>query len=186
MNSPTHRQNILDAGFTEIGIATAKGIYKDRETTFVVQFFGRPTTVTSTKAAADLVANEIGLTSAESPSEVDVAGESIVNYDPVADEAATIKINNYLVAEDNSLETIVLPVAYSSQLNQLASSPSQLITYVYAILGALIFLFLLLMIFIEVRRQHPRHIAYGVFLLVLVIAAVYFNRLIVLNGLLIS
>ncbi len=42
MNSPTHRANILDNRFSEIGIATAKGIYQDRESIFVVQFFGRP------------------------------------------------------------------------------------------------------------------------------------------------
>jgi hypothetical protein len=40
MNSPTHRANILNGNFTEIGIATAKGVYQGRETVFVVQMFG--------------------------------------------------------------------------------------------------------------------------------------------------
>jgi ABC-type multidrug transport system fused ATPase/permease subunit len=42
MNSPKHRENILEQGFTEIGIATAKGEYEGEETVFVVQMFGRP------------------------------------------------------------------------------------------------------------------------------------------------
>lgn len=42
MNSPTHRQNILNAHFTEIGIATAQGMYQGRPATFVVQEFGTP------------------------------------------------------------------------------------------------------------------------------------------------
>ncbi len=42
MNSPAHRTNILSGSFTEIGIGTAEGIYKGKQTTFVVQFFGRP------------------------------------------------------------------------------------------------------------------------------------------------
>ncbi len=42
MNSPLHRANIINADFTEIGIATAKGIYNGHETTFVVQMFGKP------------------------------------------------------------------------------------------------------------------------------------------------
>jgi len=42
LNSPTHRQNILNPKFTEIGIATAKGTYEGRETVFIVQMFGRP------------------------------------------------------------------------------------------------------------------------------------------------
>lgn len=49
MNSSTHRANILNPNYTEIGIATARGIYQGRETTFVVQMFGRPNTLTQTR-----------------------------------------------------------------------------------------------------------------------------------------
>lgn len=42
MDSPGHRANILNGDFTQIGIATAKGEYKGRETVFVVQMFGTP------------------------------------------------------------------------------------------------------------------------------------------------
>ena len=42
MNSPSHRANILQDKFTEIGIATAIGTYNGKTTTFVVQMFGRP------------------------------------------------------------------------------------------------------------------------------------------------
>lgn len=42
MNSPTHRQNLLDPHYTEVGIATAQGMYQGRMTTFVVQAFGTP------------------------------------------------------------------------------------------------------------------------------------------------
>jgi len=42
MNSPTHRANILQDKFTEIGIATVEGTFNGYQTTFVVQMFGRP------------------------------------------------------------------------------------------------------------------------------------------------
>lgn len=42
LDSPTHRQNLLNPRFTEVGIATAEGFYGGRPTTFVAQFFGRP------------------------------------------------------------------------------------------------------------------------------------------------
>lgn len=42
MNSPAHRTNMLSGNFTEIGIGTAEGMYKGKQTTFVVQFFGKP------------------------------------------------------------------------------------------------------------------------------------------------
>jgi uncharacterized protein YkwD len=40
--SPTHKANMLHPSFTEIGVATAIGMYKGQEVTFVVQMFGRP------------------------------------------------------------------------------------------------------------------------------------------------
>lgn len=42
MNSPTHRANIIDQKFTEIGVGTARGIYEGYDTVFVVQLFGTP------------------------------------------------------------------------------------------------------------------------------------------------
>ncbi|MFM7089002.1 MAG: CAP domain-containing protein, partial [Candidatus Paceibacterota bacterium] len=42
MNSPSHRDNIIKDHYTEIGIATAVGLYKGKEAVFVVQFFGTP------------------------------------------------------------------------------------------------------------------------------------------------
>jgi hypothetical protein len=42
MASPTHRANILRPEFTEIGVASAVGMYNGQEATFVVQMFGKP------------------------------------------------------------------------------------------------------------------------------------------------
>jgi len=42
MDSPGHRANILNDGYTEIGIAVKKGIYEEQETWIGVQIFARP------------------------------------------------------------------------------------------------------------------------------------------------
>lgn len=42
MDSPTHKQNILNPHYTDIGIGTATGTYKGRTATFVVQLFASP------------------------------------------------------------------------------------------------------------------------------------------------
>lgn len=42
MASPTHRENIMNGNFTEIGIGTAKGKYQGFDTVYVVQLFGAP------------------------------------------------------------------------------------------------------------------------------------------------
>lgn len=42
LKSPTHRSNILDNDYTEIGLAIAEGEVKGFKTTVVVQIFGEP------------------------------------------------------------------------------------------------------------------------------------------------
>jgi len=43
MNSQTHKDNILNSNYTEIGVAVLNGTLDGSETTLVVQFFGKPT-----------------------------------------------------------------------------------------------------------------------------------------------
>jgi uncharacterized protein YkwD len=45
MESPSHRQNILKASYTEIGLAVAEGTLNGRETTVLVEYFGSPSPV---------------------------------------------------------------------------------------------------------------------------------------------
>lgn len=40
MNSPTHRKNILNPVYKDIGVAVVEGVLEGRETTLVVQLFG--------------------------------------------------------------------------------------------------------------------------------------------------
>jgi hypothetical protein len=42
MNSATHKANIINPTYSEIGIASAVGMYKGRDAIFVVQLFGKP------------------------------------------------------------------------------------------------------------------------------------------------
>jgi hypothetical protein len=42
MNSPAHRENIVNGVYTEIGVGTAKGKYEGYDTVYVVQLFGTP------------------------------------------------------------------------------------------------------------------------------------------------
>ena len=62
MNSPTHRANIMNGQFTEIGIGVARGEFEGSDTIFVVQLFGTPTqaapVVATTPAPAVAAASE--------------------------------------------------------------------------------------------------------------------------------
>jgi hypothetical protein len=53
MNSPEHRANILSTDYTQIGIATAQGIYNGEPTTYVVEEFGTPAPAAAPVAFVD-------------------------------------------------------------------------------------------------------------------------------------
>lgn len=62
MNSKTHRDNLLNSKYTEIGVATALGKYKGKDAIFVVQHFGKPintTGITSKISQEELPSNII-------------------------------------------------------------------------------------------------------------------------------
>lgn len=52
MQSQTHRQNILRPQFTEIGVGVARGRYKGQDTIYVVQQFGTPYPLATSKPTA--------------------------------------------------------------------------------------------------------------------------------------
>ncbi len=65
MNSPTHRDNILKLGFTEVGTAAATGLYNGREAVYVVQYYGRPSRVSASVAATPIPTSPTIQTSVE-------------------------------------------------------------------------------------------------------------------------
>lgn len=52
MESPTHRANILNRLYTEIGVAVGYGIFDGRETILVAQYFGKPQVTQTAKPAS--------------------------------------------------------------------------------------------------------------------------------------
>ncbi len=55
MNSPSHRDNILNPNFREIGMASVDGVFEGADTTIVVQMFGSTNYTQSTSEASSQV-----------------------------------------------------------------------------------------------------------------------------------
>lgn len=55
LDSPSHRANLLNPRYKNIGLAVAKGDYQGNETTVVVQFFGTPETSPKTLEKTEIV-----------------------------------------------------------------------------------------------------------------------------------
>ncbi len=91
MNSPEHRANILSDNFTEIGIATAQGIYQGQETVFVVQEFGAPANVAAAPAPVPAPTSSVPQTA---PIAAATSAPSVASAAPVtlaAGESPTVK-----------------------------------------------------------------------------------------------
>lgn len=118
LDSPKHRNNILDARYEDIGIGIIEGTEEFIPVVFTVQMFGK-----------QLQGKEM-----EVPS-------TIHWY-----EIIFFNLSTY-------------------------------VTTIYKILAVILTIELLLMIFIEIRKQHIIHIYYGLLLLTIVIICIYINSL---------
>jgi uncharacterized protein YkwD len=184
MNSPLHRANILNSYFTEIGIATAKGVYQGRETVYVVQEFGRPSRrIASVAAKANIVptknisvsttTNKVAL--AEIKKEVPVVKGAATEAKPFeiavkedtfiavkSEDGANVEV---VTEEKMAVPTLAFAGTSAPTILKIAASPQTLLRTVYSFLAILITFALMLMVGIEIKRQHPLHIFYGVSLL---------------------
>jgi len=201
LDSPGHRANILSSNFTEIGIATAEGQYKGRDTIFVVQLFGRPALSPLAQATSDQDISEAqpevadasieqeAQVVAESGEVVPVPEENLVvleetdTFISVEDTGQTAPVEEPTVGGTEATGLVAQPDV--SIWQRLLSQPRTLLEWAYIVLGALVLLVLTAMILVEVEVQHPRHIAYGVGLLVLMLVLLYINRTMILPELLI-
>lgn len=182
MNSPGHRANILNGRFTEIGIATAEGVYEGKATIFVVQFFGKPAALHATQTGETVVTREtrsaenetvtttVAGTTEGAPPANEVAGATIETM--VVDDMF-VAVKNSDVVEVESASTSVIAAPEGSLVGRILASPRTTLSYAYLIFGILVVLALALDTMIEVRRRHPMHIIYAVFLWILLISLLY-------------
>lgn len=173
LNSPTHKANIIDEHFTEIGIATMKGTRKGKEATYVVQMFGKPkvkpstnsstmTTIRQPRSAA-LSSQGANVLSAQA-TETDVEGTVYVE-EVYKDESFAVAQNS-----DNSLidiplaraqeDTVVAP-RYSTKFERLVANQPLFVSYVLVILMTILSFSLLVFLVHEVRVRHYKHFIFG-------------------------
>lgn len=121
MQSPSHRDNILNGNYTEIGVGTAQGEYKGFPTVYVVQLFGTPRAdvsvlavheggaVLAETAVSDNVSETITLETTNEPTEVDGEGDSGVAQASL--ETASVTGTPETTIEEVTVEDTI--VAYS-------------------------------------------------------------------------
>lgn len=165
MQSASHRENLLDPHFTEIGIALAQGTFEGRATTFVVQMFAAPAVASSVAQPIQEIttpqdATEPALATTQSTASVlgarpAVGGASAEEPAPRPQAAAPIADIRTPSAEA-PIGAIVHTVKYAPAWGFLATSPKTTLRYAYYALGLLIILALLVTTGLELRWHHRR------------------------------
>lgn len=170
MNSPTHRKNILDTNFTEIGIAVARGTFEGRSTTFVVQMFGTPAAVGASAEVETVTLPAEPTAPALATTEPRAASVSEAPPTTVVGTAAAAHIATGLPSATPVLgteATVVRAPAEASWWEHLFASPKTLLRYAYFLLAGVILLLLGYVTELEFHRRHTRHVAAAGFLFAL-------------------
>lgn len=155
MQSPSHRENILNAHYTEIGIATAKGTYRGHDAIFAVQMFGRPSVREATSANAEtapaaqesIIADLRGDASKVAREAQGATLGEAIGEEPISAGAA---------AEQDGDATILAPEDVPWWM-RLAVQPKQTLRYAYLLIGILILAALFGDMEWELHKHHLRH-----------------------------
>ncbi len=196
--SPTHRANLLDVKFKEIGMATVNGVYKNGPTIYVVQMFGTPAVA---KQAPPLATSSVTLTSAATPRVVptesvpsdkvipsdnlamnnppEIKGEAIETqpaYVPVITTNDLAVVKNTEEVEEATTTPPSTAGDYSTWYERLVFGGTYYVGNILKALLALVVLALSIMVSVELRRQHWKHIAYGLALLLIIALSIIINQ----------
>ncbi len=108
MNSPTHRANIVNGSYTEIGVGTAEGEYEGFKTVFVVQLFGTPAAaIQPAKVTTVPVVSTV-------PSAVKVENKPVITEEVATATPVVLSEESFIpVVSDNEL-----PVVLSEEVSQ--------------------------------------------------------------------
>ncbi len=201
LNSPTHRANILNARFSEIGIATAQGTYKGKPTIFVVQEFGAPVSFAPTPVPAPLptpvaqtptpvttptpapVKKEVPVTVASAASAPEVAGASDSNQgqnlETIEETSQFVAVKNTDIADvnQNAIPAVSVSEHYSTWYERFLFNQPNLVDTLYLIFAGIVGIALILLFVIEVEKRHPKNIMYGFLTLVVLMSLVYLNHM---------
>src|SRR3989344_746732 len=177
MNSPTHRENLLNPKYTEIGIATAQGMYKGRLTTFVVQEFGTPSAGKTSSAVSERIpANPAEIATVKQDTGVVLGEQAPATPAPVKKPApkpapvatASAPQSNATATTEPALAAALASDAasYKPFWAAFVGFPKDTMRYAYFVIGLLVLLALAVDTGLEFRRHHRRRAFHAGILLV--------------------
>ncbi len=185
LNSPTHKANIIDEHFTEIGIATMKGVRKGKDAVYVVQMFGKPKTATPVKPKTILTQDSptrvVTAQNSQTASVLSATSEEDVVYvqEVYNDDSLAIVVNNENVSEEVDMvsdeDQITVP-HYATRFERFIANQSLLVSYTLMVLMLVVSVGLIIFLVHEVRIRHYKHFLFGVLVLLVLLGLWIFNH----------
>ncbi|HVO28822.1 MAG TPA: CAP domain-containing protein [Candidatus Paceibacterota bacterium] len=169
MNSPEHRANILDADFTQIGMAAATGTYEGHPAVYVVELFGTPAPAAPAAEAPIAVANAATVPPAAAMPKPAEPAPIIVSSTPafVAVKGVETQAATATAAVTVSTVPAVAPIAAGSAVPQgnfvqdAAANSRQWLDDIYLAVILFFAAALGINVFVKIRIQHPQVIFGG-------------------------
>jgi len=179
MNSPSHRANIVKKEYTEIGIATASGIYEGKNSVFVVQFFGTPQIkATVLKPVENAQASTQKLVVVKKKTATPTKTQTAIKTTPIA----TKVLGDETVATQNKSQNEIASTQTSKKISEIklffekiATSPRTGVTYVYGLISLLIGSLLLIALFVKSEIRHPVIMIRGLALIGTIVILLFLN-----------
>jgi uncharacterized protein YkwD len=124
MNSPTHRANVLDAGFTQVGFGIANGSdFQGGENTVIVAMYGQPVVATTPKPKAS-APKTVAAASVEEPEAVaqpisqpkEIKEEVKADETPKPVEVVEEKTEEVVATEDSNSQRLLARLAEDGEI----------------------------------------------------------------------
>jgi hypothetical protein len=124
MDSPTHRANIVNGNFTEIGIGVAEGRFEGYNTVFVVQLFGTPAAPVAaapTSERVTVVTEQVTPTRQAEEAQATVASAegSVVEDVILPPQSETVSFTDLIPVE------VVPEASVVSEIGEVAATPTE-------------------------------------------------------------
>ena len=181
LNSPSHRENLMNSHFTDIGIATADGFFEGKNTTFVVEYFGSPSIVIT--AEKPVAPKKVAINTSNKVVTPTVAGASAQNI-PKKDNITVITENKNLIVAKNENAVAEAPTTSITPQNSTPDpvstwyarfivNPTNVIRIIYSIIFGLVLIAVLLMLSKEYQKHHTKHLIMAMVLMFVITSLLF-------------
>ncbi len=166
MNSPTHKENILRNGFTEIGIATAEGTYKGKKAIFVAQFFGEPktTVIATTETKTEKIVQT-----------VEKLKTLVLNENQLSTTTSSAQVLG-VESEQTQSPVVTSNTKQLTWYDRLLASPRTNLTVLLIIFAVIVTMAVILNVFVKIKIQHLKLILNGLLILIIIVAFIFINQ----------